>query len=101
MKREALAWIAALGLGAVVVWQGLQMQRLEDALRPAFHRPPSHEALSPDIRQASERLLAKAEAQRSRDMLRVQTVMAEIAEANLQALHQAGSLQQQQLALVT
>ncbi len=41
---------------------------LEDALRPAFHRPPSHEALSPDIRQAIDRLLAKAEAQRSRNL---------------------------------
>jgi hypothetical protein len=33
MKREPLAWLLALGLGAVVVWQGFQLQRLEDALR--------------------------------------------------------------------
>ena len=33
MKREALAWLLALGLGAVVIWQGLQLQRLEEALR--------------------------------------------------------------------
>ena len=39
---------------------------LADALRPAFHRPPSHEALPPDIRQAIDQLLAKAESQRSR-----------------------------------
>ncbi|MCJ2133941.1 RNA polymerase sigma factor region1.1 domain-containing protein [Methylobacterium sp. J-026] len=39
---------------------------LADALRPAFHRPPSHEALPPDIRRAIDQLLAKAEAQRSR-----------------------------------
>ncbi len=41
---------------------------LADALRPAFHRPPSHDALPPDIRQAIDRLLAKAEAQRSRNL---------------------------------
>ncbi|MGH1574848.1 RNA polymerase sigma factor region1.1 domain-containing protein [Methylobacterium sp. P31] len=42
---------------------------LADALRPAFsHRPPSHDALSPDIRRAIDRLLAKAEAQRSRNL---------------------------------
>ena len=43
MKREALAWIAALGLGAVVVWQGLQTQRLEEALR----EPPRQQASQP------------------------------------------------------
>ena len=40
MKREALAWLLALGLGAVVIWQGLQLQRLEDALR----EPPRQQA---------------------------------------------------------
>jgi len=39
---------------------------LADALRPVFHRPPSQDALSPDIRYAIDQLLAKAEAQRSR-----------------------------------
>ena len=41
---------------------------LADALRPAFHRPPSHEALPADIRRAFDRLLAKAEAQRGRNL---------------------------------
>ena len=41
---------------------------LADALRPAFHRPPSHEALPADIRRAIDRLLAKAEAQRGRNL---------------------------------
>ena len=39
---------------------------LADALRPAVHRPPRHDALPADIRQAIDQLLAKAEAQRSR-----------------------------------
>jgi hypothetical protein len=39
---------------------------LADALRPVFHRPPSHDALSPDIRRTIDQLLAKAEAQRRR-----------------------------------
>lgn len=40
---------------------------LADALRPAFtHRLPSHDALPADIRRAIDRLLAKADAQRSR-----------------------------------
>ncbi|MCJ2050456.1 RNA polymerase sigma factor region1.1 domain-containing protein [Methylobacterium sp. J-070] len=39
---------------------------LADALRPAVHRPPSQDALAADIRQAIDRLLAKAESQRSR-----------------------------------
>ena len=43
MKREALAWIVALGMGAVVVWQGLQVQRLEEALR----EPPRQQASQP------------------------------------------------------
>ena len=33
MKREPIAWLLALGLGAAVIWQGFQLQRLEDALR--------------------------------------------------------------------
>ena len=43
MKREPLAWLLALGLGAVVVWQGLQTQRLEEALR----EPPRQQASQP------------------------------------------------------
>ena len=40
---------------------------LADALRPAFtYRLPSQDALPADIRRAIDRLLAKAEAQRSR-----------------------------------
>jgi hypothetical protein len=40
---------------------------LADALRPAFtYRLPSQASLPPDIRHAIDRLLAKAEAQRSR-----------------------------------
>ncbi|SFL79806.1 RNA polymerase sigma factor region1.1 domain-containing protein [Methylobacterium pseudosasicola] len=40
---------------------------LADALRPAFtYRVPSHDALPADIRRAIDRLLAKAETQRSR-----------------------------------
>ena len=53
MKREALAWIAALGLGAVVVWQGLQMQRLEDALREQPLQRASQQARDSGRREAA------------------------------------------------
>ena len=52
MKREALAWIAALGLGAVVVWQGLQMQRLEDALREQPRQRASQQSRDSGRREA-------------------------------------------------
>ena len=70
MKREALAWIAALGLGAVVVWQGLQMQRLEDALREQPRQRASQQSRDSGRREADPYLqkqvkntLTKAQAQ--------------------------------------
>ena len=70
MKREALVWIAALGLGVVVVWQGLQMQRLEDALREKPRQRASQQsrdfgrrAAAPYLQKQVKNSLTKAQAQ--------------------------------------
>ena len=52
MKREALAWIVALGMGAVVVWQGLQVQRLEEALREPTRQQASQPSRDSGRREA-------------------------------------------------
>ena len=62
---------------------------LADALRPAFtYRLPSQESLPADIRKAIDRLLAKAEAQRSRcltyDDLEEEPIEEEFAEASVE-----------------
>ena len=70
MKREALAWLLALGLGAVVAWQGLQMQRLEEALREQPRQRASQQSRDSGRREADPYLqkqvkntLTKAQAQ--------------------------------------
>ena len=33
MKSAWLGWALAIGLGAVVIWQGMQLARLEDSIK--------------------------------------------------------------------
>ena len=52
MKRDALTWLLALGLGAMVIWQGLQLQRLEDALREQPRQQASQQSRDSGRREA-------------------------------------------------
>ena len=70
MKREALAWLLALGLGVVVVWQVLQTQRLEEALREQprqqASQPPrdsGRREADPYLQKQVKNTLTKAQAQ--------------------------------------